>query len=81
MAEKLVFDTTLYSEEAVRSAAAAYADYAKLEVAASDGAVAVTIDEAAEHDLTTIARAFANHVLHETIAQRRGALLEEGSAA
>ncbi|MDX2168260.1 MAG: HxsD-like protein [Deltaproteobacteria bacterium] len=71
MAERLVFDRSLYLPEAVEAAAAAYGDYARIEVTASGEATEVLIADVAELDPQMVARAFANHVLHETILRVR----------
>lgn len=76
MAERISFDRTLYLSEAVEAAAAAYADYAKIALTASPDAVVADISDVVEHDARTVANAFCNHVLHETIARRR---LEENA--
>jgi hypothetical protein len=77
MAERLVFDRSLYLPEAVEAAATAYADYARIEVAAGGESTEVTISDVVDHDEQLIARAFANHVLHETILRVRQAARAE----
>jgi hypothetical protein len=77
MAERLVFDRSLYLPEAVEAAATAYADFARIEVTASGEATEVAISEVVDHDEQLIARAFANHVLHETILRVRQAARPE----
>lgn len=77
MALWITFDRSLYLPEAVEAAAAAYADYAKIEVTQGANAVDVVIADGDEHDAQTLAPAFCNHVLHETIARRRQAALAE----
>lgn len=71
MAERISFDRSLYLPEAVEAAAAAYADYAKIQVTQATDAVVADLSDAVGHDLGTIANAFCNHVLHETITRRR----------
>ncbi len=71
MAERISFDRSLYLPDAVEAAAAAYADFAKVELTSSGEAVVADISDAGDYDLTTIANAFCNHVLHETISRRR----------
>ncbi|MFN8642948.1 MAG: HxsD-like protein [Candidatus Binatia bacterium] len=78
MADRITFDRSLYLPEAVEAAAAAYADYAAITLEPSAEAVAVVIADAGEHDVQTVGHAFANHVLHETIARRRQAARDEG---
>ena len=74
MAERIVFDRSLYVPEAVAAAAAAYAEHAEIDVAPqSDATVAVIGRIVGDHDPELVARAFCNHVLHETIARRRQA--------
>ena len=71
MAERISFDRSLYLPEAVEAAAAAYADFAKVELTSSAETVVADISDAGDYDLATIANAFSNHVLHETISRRR----------
>jgi len=77
MAERIIFDGSLYAPEAVAAAAAAYADFAVIEVTAKGGSVEAALSDTGEYEPQTIARAFSNHVLHETIARRRQAALED----
>jgi hypothetical protein len=79
MAERITFDRSLYLPEAVDAAAAAYADYAQIEVSPTSDGVAAVISGVGDHDLRTLVNAFSNHVLHETIARKRQAALEEGA--
>lgn len=76
MAERISFDRSLYLPEAVEAAATAYADYAKIELTSSSDAVVADISDVVDHDARTVAHAFCNHVLHETISRRR---LEENA--
>ena len=76
MAERISFDRSLYLPEAVEAAAAAYADYAKIELTSSTEAVVANLSEIVEHDPRVVANSFCNHVLHETISRRR---LEENA--
>jgi hypothetical protein len=78
MAEQISFDRSLYLPEAVAAAAAAYAEHAHIEVTTTGDTVVAAISEVLEHDPQTVAHAFCNHVLHETIARRRQAALHEG---
>ncbi len=77
MAERIIFDGSLYAPEAVAAAAEAYADFAAIEVNAKDDSVEALVSDTGEYDPQTIARSFSNHVLHETIARRRQAALED----
>jgi hypothetical protein len=77
MAERISFDRSLYLPEAVDTAAAAYAEHAKIEVTPTGDAVIVLLDAVSGYDPRTVAHAFCNHVLHETIARRRQAGLDE----
>ncbi len=79
MAEKVFFDKSLYSLDAVEAAAAAYAEHAKIAVTAAQDSVEAVISDSGEYDLATIAHAFSNHVLHETIALRRRTAIDEGA--
>ena len=80
MAERITFDRSLYLPEAVEAAAAAYAEHATIEVTPSGRRRGGgRFRSVSEHDPQTVAHAFCNHVLHETIARRRQAALEEGA--
>ena len=80
MAERIAFDRSLYLAEAVEAAVAAYAEHARIELTTTDDGVVASVSPLGELDPGLIANAFANHVLHETIARRhqrpgrRGAL-------
>jgi len=76
MGERIDFDSTLYSQEAVRAAAEAYAEVATIELSEDSGSITAAISATADYDPATIAHAFANHALHETIARRRQAALD-----
>jgi hypothetical protein len=73
MAERITFDRSLYLPEAVEAAAAAYAEHAKIELTPSGDTVVAVISDVVEHDPQTVANAFCNHVLHETIVRMRQA--------
>jgi hypothetical protein len=77
MAERIAFDRSLYSPEAVEAAAEAYGELAKIEVTSSDGALVAVLDGIDVEDARTVVHAFCNHVLHETIARRRQTALDE----
>ena len=79
MAERVAFDCSLYSTEAVEAAAEAYGELAKIEVTPSAEAVVVTLDDIADEDAQMIVHAFCNHALYETIARRRQSALDEVS--
>lgn len=78
MAERITFDGSLYVPEAVEAAAAAYAEHAHIEVTPAGDSVVAVISDVREHDPQLVRDAFCNHVLHETIARRRRAAIEEG---
>lgn len=77
MAERVAFDRSLYSPEAVQAAAEAYGEFAKINLDPSADAVVAVIDEVGDQDVRTVVHAFCNHVLHETIARRRQTALDE----
>lgn len=77
MAEPIRFDRSLYLPEAVTAAAAAYAEYARIDVATAGDAIVVTLTDPVEFDERTLVHAFCNHVLYETITRHRQAALEE----
>ena len=65
------FATSLYSESAIRAAAAAYAETLRISIEKEDGDFAVDVRPAGREELTEdLCDHFANHVLHETISQR-----------
>lgn len=70
MAE-IVFDRSLYLPEAVAAAADAYREHATIEMTESGDAVVVTLSGVVGHDPQTVADAFCNHALYETILRRR----------
>ncbi len=78
MAERIAFDGSLYFPEAVEAAAAAYAEHARIEILPEGSAVVAIISDVVEHDPALVRHAFCNHVLHETIARRRQAAVQEG---
>jgi hypothetical protein len=77
MAERVAFDRSLYSPEAVEAAAQAYGELAKIDVTPSADAVVAVIDQVADEDVRMVVHGFCNHVLHETIARRRQTALDE----
>jgi hypothetical protein len=79
MAEQITFDRSLYLPEAVEAAAAAYAEHARIEVTSTPDSVVAVITEAVEYDPQTLAHAFCNHVLYETIARNRRATSQEAA--
>ena len=76
MSKQIVFDRSLYLPEAVNAAAAAYAEHATIEVIPADEATLAEISGVSENDPDTVAHAFCNHVLYETIARMRQAARE-----
>jgi hypothetical protein len=77
MSERITFDASLYLPEAVEAAAAAYAEHARIEVTPTADAVVAVISDVLEYDPQLVANAFCNHALHETIARRRQAAVDE----
>lgn len=73
MGESIRFDRSLYLPEAVEAAVAAYAEHAQIELSTTDDAVVAAISGVVDNDADTVAHAFCNHVLHETIARLRQA--------
>lgn len=71
MPETLEFSRSLYSPDAVQSAARAYSELAKIEVEVGDDDLRVQISEPDADLADTLADEFANHVLHETIVRTR----------
>jgi hypothetical protein len=80
MAEEIAFHRSLYSPEAVAAAAAAYAEHAQIELTETADAIVVKLSGVVGHDPQTVANAFCNHVLYETIVRRRQAEPEEESS-
>ena len=81
MAEQLHLSAYLYREDAVRTAAAAYAEIATIEVAASADEICVTLACAPSFDGTPgeLRDSFANHALYETVVAERRAAQESAS--
>ena len=80
MVDDIVFDASLYLPDAVAAAAAAYAGHARIELTQTAAAVVAKFADVAGDDPRTVANAFCNHALYETIARKRqAALLEEPS--
>ena len=71
MAETLDFQRSLYLPEAVRSAAEAYAELAKIEVTVDDNGVRLEISDPDPDLADRISDELANHALHETIVRTR----------
>ena len=80
MAEQINFDLSLYLPDAVEAAAAAYADHAAITLTSNENAVVATIAAEADADESTLAHAFCNHVLHETIVRQRRKATEESES-
>lgn len=78
MADRIIFDRSLYLPEAVDAAVAAYAEHATIEVTPDGDTVVAVVSTLGDYDPRTVSNAFCNHVLHETIARRRQAALQEG---
>jgi hypothetical protein len=77
MAERISFERSLYLPEAVEAAAAAYSEYARIDVTTEPDAVVAVVEPTIAEEGENVAHAFCNHVLHETITRRRQASLEE----
>lgn len=75
MDRQVSFDRSLYLPDAVEAAAAAYAQHAQIDLTPTDDAVVAKISDVGEHDPDVVAKAFCNHVLHETIVRLRQAAL------
>lgn len=75
MVRQVTFDRSLYLPDAVEAAAAAYAQHARIELTPTAEAVVAEISGMGEHDPEVVAKAFCNHVLHETIVRLRQAAL------
>lgn len=78
MADRIIFDRSLYLPDAVEAAARVYADYATITIERAAEGVVAAISDAGDHDVREVLHAFANHVLHETISRRRQAARGEG---
>jgi len=75
MPERLVFDRSLYSPEAIDSAVALFAEHAKIVVRPDGGGMVAEIEAVEGYDPGLVAHTFGNHVLNETIARRQQAAL------
>ena len=76
--DRITFDRSLYVPEAVAAAAAAYADYADIALEPSNDAVVAIVGAVRDADRDTIAHAFCNLVLQETVVRLRRAAPPEG---
>jgi len=77
--ERLVFDRSLYSPEAVDNAIQIFAEHAKITVERRGDEIITEIDAVEGYDPALVANTFGNHVLNETIALRQHAALSEDS--
>jgi hypothetical protein len=75
MGNEITFDRSLYLPDAVAAAAEAYGDFAHIELTQTADAVVAKLSGIVDHDPQTVADAFCNHALYETIVRRR----QEGS--
>ena len=69
--ETLEFSCSLYPQSAIEETATAYAELAEVEVEAQDSFVRVVLRPKVEID--DLSDHFANHALHLSIVQSRGA--------
>jgi hypothetical protein len=76
MAE-IAFDRSLYLPEAVAAAADVYSEHAKIELTQTADAIVAKLSDIVGHDPQTVADAFCNHALYETIIRRRQEGLSE----
>jgi hypothetical protein len=75
--DRITFDRSLYTPDAVEAAAAAYAEYADITLEASGDAVIAVVGEVRGHDRETIAHSFCNLALQETVVRMRRAAAPE----
>jgi len=71
MAEEIAFDRSLYLLEAVAAAAEVYSGHAQVELTQTADAIVAKLSGIVGHDPQTVARAFCNHALYETIVRQR----------
>ena len=76
--DRITFDRSLYVPEAVEAAAAAFADYADIALERSNDAVVAIVGAVRDGDRETIAHAFCNLALQETVVRMRRAAPSEG---
>jgi len=77
MPERIVFDRSLYSPAAIESAAALFAEHAKIDIQPQDEGIVAEIEAVEGYDPALVAHTFGNHVLHDTIAGRHHAAEED----
>lgn len=80
MADEIVFDRSLYSPEAIAAAAQAYSEHVRIELTQTADAVVAKLSDVVGHDPQTVADAFCNHALYETIIRRRQEERQEESS-
>ena len=73
MAESIEFSLSLYSKQAVLESVAAYDSFLDCNVEVSDSSIHVSMTPKVE-GVDDLSDHFANHVLHLSIVENRGAL-------
>jgi hypothetical protein len=71
MVEEIAFDRSLYLPDAIAAAAAAYSEHVHIELTETADKVVAKLSGVVGHDPQTVANAFCNHALYETIVRRR----------
>ena len=79
--DRISFDRSLYTPDAVEAAAAAYAEYADIAVARASDAVVAIVGAVRGADRETVAHSFCNLALQETVVRMRRAAAAEASEA
>jgi hypothetical protein len=70
---RITFDRSLYAPDAVATAAAAYAEYADIELERAGDAVIAVVGAVRGADRDTVENSFCNFALQETVVRMRRA--------
>ena len=69
--DRITFDRSLYTSDAVAAAATAYAEYADITLERSSDALVAVVGAVRGGDRDTVAHAFCNLALQETVVRLR----------
>ena len=78
---RITFDRSLYTPDAVEAAAAAYAEYADIEIERSNDAVVAVVGAVRGADREAIEHSFCNFALQETVVRMRRAAAPSAEGA
>jgi hypothetical protein len=80
MTDEIAFDRSLYLPEAIAAAAAVYREHVQVELSETADKIVAKLSGVVGHDPQTVANAFCNHALYETIVRRRQQELQEDAS-